>query len=178
MVRYALLIAVSMTPAAAQAAPTDHTGQSKLVDSVLACRTIVDSAQRLACFDASTQSLQSATARHDVVVVDRDEVRKERRSLFGFNIANLKILGSGDKDNSATEEEDKEINSTVRSARTDGEGNWVIVLDDGAIWQQTDGVTLGRSPKPGMAVTIRRGALGSYFMRAGTGSGFKVRRES
>jgi hypothetical protein len=178
MSRYAFLaIALLMPAAGATAASRASPAQSGLLDSVLACRSIADSAQRLACFDARVGDLQSASARHDVMVVDRDEVRKERRSLFGFNIADLKILGGGNDAKSPVEEEDKEITAVVRSARTDGDGNWIVTLEDGAVWHQTDGAPMGRTPKAGVSVTIRRGALGAYFMKVANGSSCKVRRE-
>lgn len=177
MLRYAVL-AAALLAAPALAAPRSATAPSGLLDSVLACRSIADSAQRLACFDARVGDLQSASDRKDVMVVDREEVRKERRSLFGFNIANLKILGGGGGDAKASaEEEDKEITAVVRSAREDGDGNWIVTLEDGAIWHQTDGTPLGRIPKSGATVTIRRGALGTYFMKIANGSSCKVRRE-
>jgi hypothetical protein len=172
-----VLIALAATPAASRAPAPGGGPGSKIIDSVLACRTITDAQQRLACFDANAQSLQMATTQHDIVVVDRDEVRQERRSLFGFDIQGLRIFGSDDHDKSSAEKEDDQITSTVRSAKTDGDGNLIIVLEDGAIWHQTDGTPLGKDPKPGMTVTIRRGALGSYFIKIGNQPGIKARRQ-
>lgn len=152
--------------------------QSPALGDVIACRAIADAAQRLACFDSKVGALQDATNKRDIVVVDRQEVREARRSLFGFTLPSLRIFGdsaSGKPD--AEEPEQKEITATVRSARQDGADNWIIVLEDGAIWHQTDGA-IAVGPKPGTQVTIRRAALGSYFIRVGKQPGVKARRES
>ncbi len=39
-------------------------------------------------------------------------------------------------------------------------------MDDGAVWRTTE--PLPRDPRVGMAVHIKRGALGNYFIRVGT----------
>lgn len=152
---------------------------AKAFDQVLACKTIADPAQRLACYDQNVGALADAKAKKDIVVVDRQEVREAKRSLFGFTLPNLRIFGDSDggKSKSADEPEETEITAAVRSARQDGDGNWIIVLDDGAVWHQTAG-DIALAPKSGMQVTIRRAALGSYFLRVGKQPGVKARREN
>ena len=107
-----------------------------------------------------------------VAVVDREEVRKTRRGLFGFSLGDLPFLGHGDKDE---QEEVKEITATLRSVSTGPEG-YAFTLEDGARWEQSDSLTLGRRPRPGDQVTIRRMALGSYKMSFKIGPSIKVRR--
>jgi len=180
MKRIILGVALLGTTAAAEphGAPMGVPAQTKALDDMVACRSVTDATQRLACFDEKVGALQDATARHDIVVVNRQEVRDARRSLFGFTLPSLRIFGDSDQGKpDATEPEEKEITATIRSARQDGAGNWIVILEDGAIWHQTDGaVAVG--PKPGMQVTIRKAALGSYFMRVGKQPGVKARRES
>jgi hypothetical protein len=174
-----ILGAALVATAAGSTAPKRlDTARAKAFDAVVACRSITDSAQRLTCFDQNVGALQEAADKHDIVVVDRQEVREARRSLFGFTLPSLQIFGGGSKaDDSQDEAEAKEITTTVRSASQDGMGNWIVVMEDGAVWHQTDGALAFR-PKPGGAVTIRRAALGSYFMRIGNQPGVKARRES
>jgi hypothetical protein len=171
-----VLIGLAAAPATSRV-PVPDASQAKVINAVLACRAISDSQQRLACFDANVQSLQTATTQHDIVVVDREEARRERRSLFGFNVEGLRIFGSDEKTKSSVEKEDEQITSTIRSARTDGDGNLTVVLDDGATWHQTDSTPVGKKLKPGVPLIIRRGALGSYFMKIDGAPGIKVRRE-
>ncbi len=147
-------------------------------DALLACRSIADGPQRLACFDGKTAALQDAQARHDIVVVDREQMHKARKSLFGFSLPTLDLFGEhGGKAPKGEEDEIKEVTEAVKLARQDGMGDWIVVLESGAVWQQTEG-TLALAPRPGTSVTIRRGALGSYFMRVGAQPGVKVRRAS
>lgn len=161
---------------AGQHLPATDAQQSTALDAVLNCRSITGAAERLACFDRNIDALQSATAKRDIVVVDREVVRKTRRSLFGFNLPGGTIFDPGNGKASAPAEEEREINATIRSARLGADGYWVVVLDDGAVWHQTDG-TLAVAPKPNTAVVIRRATLGSYFMRIGSQPGVKARRE-
>ena len=58
---------------------------SPLVTAIDRCRQIADSAQRLACYDSAASALVTATNSGDVSIVDRNEVRKVRHSLFGFS---------------------------------------------------------------------------------------------
>ena len=169
-------LALASSAVAGQHPPAAGAQQSTALDAVLNCRSIAGATERLACFDRSTDALQSATAKHDIVVVDRETVRKTQRSLFGFNLPGGTILDSGNSKTRQADEEEREINATVRSAQMGADGYWVVVLEDGAVWHQTDG-TLALSPKPGNTVTIRRAALGSYYMRVGSQPGVKARRE-
>jgi hypothetical protein len=171
-------IMLAAAPIGARAPAAQDPASSHALDTLLACKAMTDAAQRLACYDSNVAQLQTATARRDIVVVDRNEVREARHSLFGFNLPTLAIFGNDGKDKSSpVVEEEKEINATIQSARQDGQGNWLITLDNGAVWRQTDGVPQGYTPRAGMAVTVRRAALGSYFMRVGKWPGFKAKRE-
>jgi hypothetical protein len=145
---------------------------------LFACRTEADPAKRLACYDKAAETLDTAAERRDIVVVDRAEAQKTRRSLFGFAIPSLKIFDSdrSEKSSPADPEEDQ-ISTTIRSARQDADGYWILTMEDGAVWHQTGG-TLFVRPKAGGVATIRRAALGSYFLRIGSGPGVKARRES
>lgn len=150
--------------------------ETRALDPLLACRAIAEPTARLACFDRTAAALQDATAKHDVVVVDRQEVAKVRRSLFGFGMPSLAVFGVGAKDSHDVAPEEAEITTTIRSASRDGDGNWIVTLEDGAIWHQTGG-TIALGPRPGGAVTIKRGAIGSYFMKIGSQPAVKARRE-
>jgi hypothetical protein len=53
---------------------------------------------------------------------------------------------------------------------------WVIRLQEGGTWIQTDGSRRGQQPKVGSKVKIKRGALGGFIMEFDERTGFKVRR--
>lgn len=143
----------------------------EVFDRLVACRAIADSAARLACFDAQVAKLDEAAAKNEVVVVDRAEVRKARRGLFGLTLPDLGSLFKGDGD----KEEVTEIESTIRQVSQNQSGKYVFVLADGARWAQTDTVAM-RIPKPGMAIKIRKATMGSYIANVAERPGIKVMR--
>ena len=107
-----------------------------------------------------------------VVVIDREQVRAARRTLFGLPLPNLHIFGGNDdRDANAVTQIEGKIASA--SAAADG---WRIKLDDGSVWEQTDGKPIFRSPRPGMAVVVQHGAMGAYFLSVAGAPGVKVRR--
>ena len=55
------------------------------VTELLNCRNITDSAARLACYDKSAATIGEAVAKKDLVVMDRESVKKTKRGLFGFS---------------------------------------------------------------------------------------------
>lgn len=130
---------------------------SRLVGDVAACRTITADAERLACFDRTVAAFETARAGNQLKVVDREDIKKTRRSLFGLSLPRLNLFGGGEDD----EPEIKEIDATIRSVREMPYGLWIIGLDDGSNWQFTEQIT--QQPKVGDPITIKRGALGSYF---------------
>lgn len=141
------------------------------VQRVIECRALPDSAARLACYDDAVQKLDAAQKSKDIIVVDREQVQETKKSLFGFSLSGIDIFG-GDKD----KDEIKEIQSKIVSASTDGDANWIIRLENGTTWQQTDGNPIPSRPRSGDPVTIRRASLGSFFLVVGKQSGVKARR--
>lgn len=145
----------------------------KLID----CRAIAESAARLACYDERVAALDAAEAKQDVVVVDRGQIRKARRSLFGLTLPRLGIFGGG-REEEAEEEGFSQIDSTIQSARRNRDGKWVLVLDDGARWVQVDSRSLLPDPAAGQPIRIRRAALGSYLANVGKQTAIRMRREN
>ena len=147
--------------AAAQTPPAEASG-SDLVNALGACRAIADAGRRLACYDEAASRLTQAVGRNDLVVLDRNDIRRTRRSLFGFHLPRLPIFGGGDRE---VAEAPDEITATVAGVRNLGYDKWQVRLEDGANWQTTESNSAIRGPRPGDTVVIRRGPLGSYMMR-------------
>lgn len=168
---------VIATPLAASAAdaPSDRPEIfKKLVD----CRSIAENVQRLACYDAQVAALDDATMRQEVVVVDKAQISKARKTLFGLSLPSLSIFGGNDGKN-AEENDVREIESTIKSASLiRGMDRWVFILDDGARWVQTEGKALSRYPKPGMPIRIRKAAMGSFMANVDGQTAIRVRREN
>ncbi len=167
--------AVAGTPVSARDKGDAKRATPAALGKVLDCRTITDSAARLACFDAAVASLDQAVTGGEVAVVDREEIRKTKRGLFGFSLGDLPLFGRGDDDDKDAVEEVKEITATLSAVGT-GRDGYVFTLEDGARWVQDDAITLGRRPRPGDQVRIKRMALGSYKMSFKIGPSMKVRR--
>lgn len=141
------------------------------VIAVLSCRTIADSAERLACYDRTAATLGNAVAKRDLVVFDRESVRKTKRGLFGFSIPDLGIFGDDDK-----EVEIKQIDGVVASLGRNADGGFIFRLADGSRWTQMDGKPIALEPRGGDKVVIKKGVLGSYIMSIAGQPGVKVKR--
>jgi hypothetical protein len=148
----------------------DEAKRPEVFDKLMACRQIADGAARLACFDTQAARLEEAADKSEVVVVDRAEVRKARRGLFGLTLGDLGSLFGKNEPEQITQ-----IESTIRQVAKNGEGKYVFLLEDGARWAQTDRAAM-RTPKPGMPIKIRKAAMGSYMANIADRTGFKVMR--
>lgn len=138
--------------------------------SLMACRAVADTQQRLACFDRETAAMAQAVARKDLVMIDRDRARAAQRSLFGFSVPNFGgLIG-------ANGEEVKEIEAVVASSGFNRDGGWTVRLKDGSVWTQIDSIVVPMKPEAGEKVVIRRAAFGSFFMRVGRQVGFRAKR--
>lgn len=146
---------------------------SPLVAAIDHCRQIGDPAQRLACYDTAANALVTATTAGEVSVVDRNEVRKVRHSLFGFSLPKVPFFSG---DTTANEAQNK-IDSTVVSARQLANGYFrIVIADNNAVWETTDDSISLSPPEPGQKIEIVRGALGNYFIRINGQVGVRGRR--
>lgn len=140
------------------------------VTNLLNCRNIADGAERLACFDRAAATISEAVASRDIVVVDRESMRRTKGSLFGFSVPEFGgIFGGGD-------DEIKEVEGLVESVGVNRDGGWTIRLQDGSTWTQIDSTVVPLEPKRGEKAVIRRAALGSFFMKVGKQPGFRAKR--
>lgn len=145
----------------------------KVVQTLLDCRKVADDAARLACFDKAAAAVDAATSSGDLVAIDRAQRHAARRQAFGFALPTLDFLDHGEKGEGADR-----ITANVAEAHEDGTGHWVVRLEDGAVWVQTEAQMLGRTPRKGSTVVITKGMMGSYFMTIdGQGAG-RAKRES
>jgi hypothetical protein len=179
MTRSKLLFAAALllgllSPALAQRGGSQPERRPETFEALVHCRTIAEAAARLQCFDTAAAALEQAAASHDVVVVDRAQVRESRRRLFGLALPHLPVFGGGDNDRD--DQEIAQIDSVVASAVRNDLGQWQVRLQDGGTWIQTDFNPLAVAPRSGQPVVIHRGALGSYMMRVDRQPGVRVRR--
>lgn len=162
-------IAVAALPAAAHAAdPPVAPALTRLIE----CRSVTDPAQRLSCYDTRLAELEAAAARKEVVVVDRDQIRKARRTLFGLTLPNLGIFGDSAEEGEGV----SRIDTTIAQVQETADGKWLLTLAEGGTWQQTDSRELIVDPSPKDPITIRRAALGSYLANIQGQPAIRVKR--
>ena len=151
----------------------DKPTPSPLVTAIDRCRQITDAMQRLACYDSAASALVTAANTGTVAVVDQNEIRKARHSLFGFTLPKIPFF-SGD---TTADEAQRQLDSTITSVQPLSNGYYrVVIADNNAIWETTDSSISFDAPKAGQKITIIRGPLGSYFLRINGQVGVRGRR--
>jgi hypothetical protein len=147
-----LAVGAALAQGGAAALPA---GLQRLLD----CRSVSADSARLACYDAAVSELGRLLASGQIVAVDQEQVVKVRRQAFGFSLPSLSLFDRSDK----PEELDR-VSAVVDRAYHSGDGAWVIELEGGGVWRQIDSEPLGRAPRKGSKVDIRKAAMGSFFM--------------
>lgn len=162
----AVLGLLAAVPASAQKMP--KTATPKLFDNVVQCRSIQDSAERLACYDRNVAALDTAQKSNELYVADKAAMKEARKGLFGFSLPNLKIFGDedlGDLD---------QLETTIAGVSS-GQRGYIFTLPDGARWAQTDKRYMDK-PKVGAKIKIEKASLGSYMASINKKPGFRVER--
>lgn len=134
----------------------------EIFTKLLDCRALADSTARLACYDRQVGEMESASQRDEVVVLDKTELKKTRRSLFGFSFPKLPFLGGTDDEDKQGNAEAAKIEAKITSVRSLGYGKWAFKLEDGAQWETTEAIAF-RTPKSGQPIVIKRAAMGSFM---------------
>ncbi len=164
-----MLFVFAAAPSSAQPAPP----QSPRLGAIEACRAIGADTARLACFDREAAALLAASRSGELSVVNREDMRAARRSLFGFALPKLPLF-SGDK--SADEVPDT-LDSTIVSVQAIANDRYRIQIAAGdAVWETTESPIRLGEPRAGQKIVIAKAALGSYFLRVNGKVGVKGRR--
>lgn len=141
------------------------------LDDLKACQQITEDTARLACFDRAVGTIVTASDSGDLQVIDREDVRQTRRSLFGFSLPDLGIFG-GEED----EEEQELFTTTIENVRYTGRNSARITTAEGAVWEMNN-IPRNRRPfEPGDEVKFKEASLGFYFLRIDGQTGVKGRR--
>ncbi len=161
-----LMIAVGLCCGAQAGAETGSS--ERVLRSLTACRALTAADAKLACFEQATATLEASVRSKEVTIVDRQDIRKAKRSLFGFTLPKIDLFGGTGKER----DDDKadaftELNTTVASARPVANGRVEIHLADesAAVWQTTEPMNF--PPRAGDKIRIRQGTLGNYFLFVG-----------
>ena len=159
----------AMLAGPAMARDRDASTPSKALDELTKCTAIAVDTDRLACFDRAVKTVLAGQQSKAFVVLDRAEVQRTKRSLFGFSLPSIKLFGGGDDDDAL-----KELVAVMRSSVQLPGGLIRFELDDNSVWETTEQVML--APRKGDRVTIKAGTLGSYVATAPGRRSARVRR--
>lgn len=137
-----------------------------------ACRSIKDEDDRLECYDAKVGAMVSASDAGDVRIVDREDVRRTRRQLFGFTVPDLDILEGDEQDKETSEL----LETTVTSARQLTNKAWRFTTAENAVWEISNAPARLTAIKPGDKVIFKKASLGYFFIRFNGQMGVKGKR--
>lgn len=135
-----------------------------------ACTTISVDTERLACFDREVRRSATPTAATTNVATAAAVPVLTPEERFGLSNEqiNKKAAAAGGPDAV------RQVSATVTATRPHSSGGLVIELDNGQQWLQTD-KDAKLMLKPGSQVTIKSGAIGSFWLST-THRGAHVRR--
>jgi hypothetical protein len=126
---------------------------------LLDCRLLPEEHARVVCYDAAVDAIAGSLTKGDIVAVDQEQVAKVKRQAFGFSLPALNLF-----DHPAQPAPLENLSALVERAYQRGDGGWVLELEGGAVWSQTDAERLFRFPKKGSKAEIRKAAMGTYFI--------------
>lgn len=172
-VRVYLILAGALLMTAFPVASQEKTAKNypESFNALMECRNIAAAEARLACFDARSSALASAVQAGDVALADKAQITETKKELFGFSTQNVKIFQSPDGRDSF-----EQIEDVIKAADQLNTGQWTLTLPNGAVWMQIDTALIAVDPKPGMKISIRRAAMGSFMARIGQQPAIRVRR--
>ena len=103
-------------------------------------------------------------------MLDQGEVRKTKRSLFGFSLPQIPFFGESDEEQA---EGFAEIEGELANVQALQYGKYQFTVQDAGTWQTTQGIS--KILKNGTKFRLKRGALGSYMLVLGN-TGIRVKR--
>ena len=158
--------------AAVQSQPASPAPPVDYVDDLKACRAIADEDARLACYDTKVSAILAASDAGDVTIVDRDDITRTKRQLFGFTVPDIGIFKDDDEDKEAAEL----LDTTITSARRVNAKTWRFTTAEGAVWEINNAPGRLSSIKAGEPVQFKKASLGFYFIRINGQLGIKGKR--
>ena len=167
-------IAIALTGALAVMAQSALESSASLLDGLRGCRALPGQSERVTCYDAKVGALLGAVEAGDVRLVDREDVRKTRRQLFGIAMPEVDILKADEKENQ--DEDSALFETTITSSRQIAPTTWRFTTIEGAVWEINNPPRKIGPFKAGDKVVFKKASLGYYFIRINGQIGVKGRR--
>ncbi len=146
--------------------------EANFIEQLKACSTIKDKDDRLDCYDTKVGAMVSASEAGDVRIVDREDVRRTRRQLFGFTVPDLDILEGDEQDKETSEM----LETTISGARQLTNKAWRFTTVENAVWEISNAPARLAAIKAGDMVMFKKASLGFYFIRINGQMGVKGKR--
>jgi hypothetical protein len=191
--RWAALVLIGVAPwACPQPASGEDTSAASVLAKMRVCAAEKEDSRRLACFDeqmtrapsvnnapagASTSNGQAGhgVANARAVATPSTVPALSPQDGFGMTPELQRKLQSPEQRKQVTKEQLETLSGRVVTLSHRQQGETVITLDNGQIWQQME----SDSPLTltvGQTITIRRGALGSFYLTTPLGFALRVKR--
>lgn len=144
--------------------------------AIYACAEIADDTDRLACYDETVGRFEAAEAAGEVTTISKSEVEEIKKDSFGFALPSIPRIvmpkfGGDDKDDLDS------VTIAVTEVERLRYDNLRVTLENGQIWEQTDGKRVQFSKRVGVeSAKITRAAFGSFKMKLDNGVSFRVKR--
>ncbi len=150
------------------------TPSATYISDLKVCGGIADESQRVACYDAKVSAFIRAVDAGDVRLLDRAEVRRTKRQLFGISVPELEILKEDGNEAEVSDLFETTITSAARLSAT----SWRFTTAEGAVWEINNAPRRLKPITAGDTVTFKKAALGFFFVRINGQIGVKGRRVS
>jgi hypothetical protein len=169
-----LSLTIMCLPAMALAAPAVRPATPNAVAQMAECRQIGADIARLACYDRAAAALDFAVTHKELTILDKEDVRRTKRNLYGFALPNLQLFGIGDKTDKDRASDDMVLDTTLRSVRAVSYGKYDMETAEQAVWRNVD--LLDMPPTVGEKIHIKPGLMGSFFFKVGSDRAVKAVR--
>ena len=143
---------------------------------IYACAEIADDAERLTCYDETVGRFEAAEAAGEVTTISKAEIEEIKEDSFGFSLPSIPRIVmpklGGDK-----ADDIEQVTLAVAEVERLRYDNLRVTLENGQIWEQTDGNRIQFSKRLGVeSAAIKRASFGSFMMKLDNGASFRVKR--
>jgi hypothetical protein len=144
-------------------------------ERLLACSEIADTAERAACFDDVVRNMREdeASPAAEAASLETDTGEAGVMAPAGAAAAGEKAAADTpvmqiEEQATAAEEEFVEFTAEIVRSNKSGLYHFVVELDNGQVWEETDGSRRPSLPKVGQSVRVYEGRFGGYRMKIGS----------
>ncbi|MEL7218541.1 MAG: hypothetical protein AAGK01_08940 [Pseudomonadota bacterium] len=110
----------------------------------------------------------------EVKVVEKEEINKARKKLFGYSVPDAGIFKAQSKEE---KEANKRLTSTITKVRQVSSKEWHIWIEEGnARWRMKNNSIRFRAPKVGDTVEFKPATMGTYWIRVNGRKGVRGNR--